>query len=263
MEDVTPWRTATRYRQRQTQIRGVLLGVLLLSLALAACGLLLTSLAASATSVPVLVQGEAAPPLFRPRPTRTPRPTQTATVAPSPTATPTLAPTATATGTGSVGTHPGGQAGTGAAGTQTTASPPGALLMWGLGVLVIALLGFGGFLVLLTRRTARASQPSEFAPRAPRPTLARLNQLHQLLPARHVAPPLAPGHAAEPLLEENHAWNPLAPRQKPLMWAPLNPPRWLIEAGLLKGETEEQSAGYPLEPPARFPADQSCDADGE
>lgn len=258
MEDRPPWRIATRFRQRQTLVRGALLGVLL-SLALCVSGLLLIPPAATAAAAPAQGQREAAAPLFSPRPTRTPRPTQTATVAPSPTATPTLAPTATATRTGSVGTHPGGQTGTRATGAQTTASPLGEWLWWGLGVLVLALLGLGGFLLLVTRRTARASQTPEFAPHAPPPTRARLNQLHQLLPARDVAPPLAPWQAAAPLLEEDHAWNPLPPPQQPLMWAPLSPPRWLIEAGLLKGETKEQPVGDPLEPSGRFPADQARD----
>lgn len=260
MGNVPLWRGATRCHRRRAPVRGALVRVLLM-LALGVAGLLLLPPATSAAVAPAQGQREDAAPLVRPpRPTRTPPPSPTATDAPSPTATPTLAPTATATSTSRAGTHAGGQPG--AAGAQTTAPPLGAGLWWGLGVLVLALLGFGGFLVLVTRRTARVPQPAGGAPQAQHATRARLNQLRQVLPARHVAPPQAAGRTAEPLLEADSPWKPLSPPQKPLMWAPLSPPRWLIEAGLLQEESGTRRTAGPLELPGLLPADEEADDEG-
>lgn len=262
MENVPPWRGAARFQRRRALVRGALVRVLL-TLALGVAGLLLLPPAASAAAATAQGQREGAAPPVRPRPTRTPPPSPTATIALSPTATPTLAPSATATSTAGAGIRAGGQTGTEAAGAQTTAPPLGAGLWWGLGVLLLTLLGFGGFLVLLTRRTARVPQPAGFDPHAQHPTRARLNQLHQVLPARPVAPPRAAGRTAEPLPEEDHPWKPLSPPQRPLVWAPLSPPRWLIEAGLLKEASGTRRTADPLELPGLVPADQETRDEGE
>lgn len=251
----TRWRGAIRFLPERTPVRGVLVGLALLTLALGATGLCLTTPAAAPAHV--RVAGEAAAPAFRPRPTRTPPPTSTpmptptVTIAPSPTVTPTAlptttAPTAAATGTSGSGTTPTGQAGSGAEAAQTP-SPLGALLGWGLGALVVAVLGFGVLLVLFTRRTARAKQHPAFALPAQRAARARLNQLHQLLPTRQGEPPLAAGGTAETRREEGHAWEPLGSPPKPPRPVPLQPPRWLIESGWLKGDYGDLPTADPQE----------------
>ena len=136
--------------------------------------------------------------------------------------------------------HPGsrgGQAGSGNGGAQAADGSLGALLGWGLGALVVALLAFGLFLVRFTRRMARQHQQPAFAPPVPGPTPARLTQLHQVLPAREAAP----------LLEEGDTWEPRPPGQETPSVSALKPPRWMIEAGLLKEDTSDQPAADPPE----------------
>jgi hypothetical protein len=208
----------------------------LLTLALFIAGLLLITPAASAAPAPVRVEAEAAALPFSHRPTRTPTPTPTSKPTRTPTARPTtVAPTLAATQTVHHGTH-GGQARSANGGAQAAGSSLGVLLGWGLGALVVALLVFGLVLVLFTRRTARKPQPA-FAPRVPGPTQARLTQLHQLLPTRKAAP----------LVEEGDTWEPLPSGQETPAAAPLKPPRWMIEAGLLAEDTGEPPAVNPPE----------------
>lgn len=259
MGQLTRWLRATRCLLRLARARGTLAGAALLMLTLGVAGLLLPMLAVS----PAPVRAAAVVSPLKGHPTRTPRPTRTltATAAPSPTPTapgtvgptavPTAAPTpaaptAAATGTGSPGV--GGQDGSRDSSTQAGAALLGWLAGWGLGAVIAGALGLAVCLALLKRVTARDSRWAAFGSPAHRTTPARLNQLHHLLPARQAAPPLGAGEAGEPPLEEDDEWQPLPSAQEPPPSAPLKPPRWMIEAGLLKGETGELPAEQPPEP---------------
>jgi hypothetical protein len=107
---------------------------------------------------------------------------------------------------------------------------------------MVALLGFSVFLVLFTRRAAREPQQPAFPPPPQKPARARLNQLRQMLPARHAAPPAAAGEAAAPTLGEGYTWEPLPPLHEAPVSPPLKPPPWMIEAGLMKEDTGELPA---------------------
>jgi hypothetical protein len=93
----------------------------------------------------------------------------------------------------------------------------------------------GGFILLLTRRSTRGAQPPPFA-----------------LPARDAARPwqqrVLPGRRAQALPEEDDVWDPLPPLPEPPASAPLKPPGWMIEAGLLKEESGEWPAADPQGP---------------
>lgn len=260
MGQLTCWRRARRCQLRLAQARGSLAGAALLVLALGVSGLLLSTQATSAAPA----RAAAVSP-FKGRPTRTPRPalTPTAPAAPSPTptmpgivgptavptaATTPAAPTAAATGTSSPGAGTGGQGGSRGGGAQANAAPLGWLAGWGLGVVIAGALGLVACIVLLFRVAARDSRQTAFAPPAPRTTPARLNQLHHLLPTRQAAPLMTAGEAAEPPPEADDGWQPLPPAPETPPSTPLKPPRWMIEAGLLKEETGELPAEQPPEP---------------
>lgn len=253
MGQLTRWLRTTRSRLRLAQARGCLAGAALLMLALGMSGLLLPMLAASAA--PARAAAAVSP--LKGRPTRTPRPTSTptATAAPSPTPTatggvsPTAVPTATATAAASTAaaTGTGGQAGSDDGGAQADAAPLGWLAGWGLGAVIVGMLGLAACIVLLNRVAARNSRQAAFASPTHRTTPARLNQLHHLLPTRQAAPPLTAGEAAEPPLEDDE-WQPVPPALETPPATPLKPPRWMIEAGLLKEETGELPAEQPPEP---------------
>lgn len=252
MRQLPRFLTVARFRLRLVLVQGVLAGAVLLILGLGVSGSFFSAPAASAAPA------EAAVSAFKPRPTRTrmppihtptPTPTPTATAAPVPTATPMKKPvaaiTAVGSGTARSGAGGGGSAGSGDGGAD---APLGSLLVWGLGALVIALLGFGGFIVLFSRRAARGPQQPAFAPPARQPTRARLNQLHQLLPARPPTSPPSAEDTVEPMAGEDDAWTPLLSPQEAPPSAPIKPPRWLIDAGLLKDDTGELPAQEPPEP---------------
>lgn len=223
----------TPFRLTRRRVQAVLAGVALLALALGAAGLFYSIPAAQASVGP----GAAAAP-FRPHPTRTPRPTRTPTPTPTATATPTpsptatLAPTRTAVPTTAATAAAASKAKLDASrevddsGSQAVSG--GSLLAWGVGMMLAVGLGLGVFAVLLARRASRAQQPAFAAP-AGRPDAKRLNQLYHPLPARSSAPQV----------DEDEGWEPLTlPEEPPPLAAP-KPPRWLIEAGLLKDETGE------------------------
>jgi hypothetical protein len=249
MKHLSYLRAVLRFRLRLASVRGMLAGGIFLSLALVVAGLFLF-LPTISTSVPPARAGQAAvtsPYQIRPRrtprptppPTPTPRPTSTPTVAPSPTALPTE--TATAAGTLDSSAQAGDASGSGKEDAQADGVSPGTLLGWGLGALAVGV--FGTFILLFTRRTARAEQQLPFAPPTKKPTQARLNQLYRLLPARQATLSSAAERAEpEPLPEADHDWEPLPPLQETSTMSPLKPPRWLIEAGLLKADSGEWPA---------------------
>jgi hypothetical protein len=118
------------------------------------------------------------------------------------------------------------------------------LLAWGLGAL--ALLVFGALIALFVRLTPPQEQPV-FDSSIQKPGHARLNKARQVRPERHAAQPMPAGDAAEPPLKEGQLWK-LPPPEEPRPQAPLKPPRWLIDAGLLKEETGNLPAEDSREP---------------
>ncbi len=216
------WLTARRQR------RSMLAGAALLILALALLGLLaIPAASADASAGLAAAVGPFKPPTRTPRATRTPTPTVTATPSPTPTptaalaASPTAAPTAipatpTATETVKPGASSGGQDTIDNA--PTADAPSGPLLGWGLAALLVALLGFGGFMVLLTRRPTASSRAAQ--------------------------------GQGEPL-EQDQGWEPLIPTRELPAATPLKPPRWMIEAGLLKEDSAELPAADRQEPPGK------------
>ncbi|GEM_PF-2847259 len=264
--------------------RSILAGAALLALALMASWLLMAPSGASAEGgagpgTAVAYSNQRPPthtPTHGPTPTSTATPTQTATATSSPTATATRAPTPTPTRTGGSNSPPtatttphpaapsatatptesppatatanvaaggSGSPGSGDDTIQASDTPPG-LLVWGVGALVLLI--FGGLIVLFVR----------LAPPQEQRTLDLLTrtsaQAHPNLPARQArrgrraAPPTPAGGAAEPP-KEGQLWK-LPPPQEPRPQAPLKPPRWLIDAGLLKEDTGEQPAKDAREP---------------
>lgn len=246
------WPLVTPCRLTLTWRVSVLAEIMLITLLLGVLVLLLSTPAASAAPAHTLMGRGAAISPLKPRPTRTPTPTSnpsptptatatpkptsspTAPVAPSPTAlstpTATLIPTAAPTAKGSPDTSNGESNGPGDGEAQTATPLRGALLWWGMGALVVVMLGFGGVLMLFTRRAAQVSRSLDFATSAQRPTPARLNHRNQMLPAHDTVPPLTTEGRSETMAA-----------------APTKPPRWLIEAGLLKEDTQERPAVDPQE----------------
>ncbi len=228
-----------RFRRTLLPVRGTLAGGILLFLALGMSGLFFSPPAASARSASAGMEPAVTSP-FKGRPTHTPTPTPTAQptptsiVIPSPTAPPTQ--TALATVTADQGTKREGAPGAGKGQAQSASSASNLLLGWGLGALVGLGAVFGVFILLFTRRTARLEQRTPFAPPSHRPARVRLNYLHRLLPVRQALPMAAMDRTAE-LLEEDQDWQPLPPLQEEVSPPPLKPPRWLIDAGLLPGDT--------------------------
>ncbi len=264
--------------------RSILAGAALLALALMASWLLIAPSGASADGgagpgTTVSYSNQRPPthtPTHGPTPTSTATSSPTATATSSPTATATRAPTPTPTRTGGSGSPPtattaphpaapsatatptefptataavnvaaggSGSAGSGDEPAPASDTPPG-LLVWGLGALVLLI--FGGLIALFVR----------LAPPQEQRTLDVLTrtsaQMRPNLPARQArrgrraAPPMPAGGAAEPP-KEGQLWK-LPPPQEPRPQAPLKPPRWLIDAGLLKGDTGEQPAKDSQEP---------------
>jgi hypothetical protein len=249
MERLSHARAAICFRLRPAPVRGALAGGIFLSLALVVSVLLLFPPTVS-TPVPPAKPGQAAaisPFQIRPRrtprptptPTRTPQltPTQSPTVAPNPTALPTG--TATDAGTLDSSAQTGETSGSGKGGAQPAKFSPGILLGWGAGML--ALVAFSVFILLFARRASLAERQLLSAPHTQQPTRARLNQLRQLLPGRQAALPMSAEITKLPL-EEDQDWEALPPLQGTPSLAPLKPPRWLIEAGLITADTGEWSA---------------------
>lgn len=248
MKQLTRWRSASPFRRGLLCFGGVVLaGATLLILALAVSGLMLPASAASAA--PFRPSPRPTATATQPRSTPTPRPT--ATTAPSPTAKATARATATSTA------HPGANTGgTGAAGS-TQSQPANSLLwsslLWGLGAVVAALLAFGVFIWLFTRRAAREGQQPAFTDHARASSRERLNQLYQLLPSRNVpAPPPTEeewGAAETTLAEEDTAPRWSAPSEVSWQSSP-RPPQWLTDAGILKSGPLKGGA---KEPPPEAP----------
>jgi hypothetical protein len=251
-------RTATRLRPGSAYWRSVLAGVILLALILGASGLLISSLVTSTPSASARVAQVEAIPSHTPKPTRTPHgppatatptPIPSATIppspptpttgAPAPTATPpaamaTMAPTAAATRTLNPGAGRAGSAGSGGDSTPAADGPPGSLV---LGLAALALLAFGVFMLLETRRVSRKEQrkeqPRTLPAAAQKTAPARLNQRHQVLPMQKAAPPKSAEDTAARRLEQGCTRKPPLTPQETLPTS-LKPPRWLIDAGLLK-----------------------------
>lgn len=255
MKRLTRWAPASCFRREQVRLGSVLLaGVTLLTLVLVVSGLMLFTPAASAAAPFRPPPRPTATPTAQPTSTPTPRPTAAATPRPTATTAPTAAPKLAATSTVHPGTNTGGTAGAGAGGTQTTASLLLSSLIWGLGAIAVTLLIFAAFIWLSARRAARERQQRPdpaFAPHVQGPSRARLNQLHQQLPARTASSPM-PGddeqEAEATLIAEGDTWQPLSPSQERPGSAPLKPPRWLIESGLLKDSAQERSPEAQQEP---------------
>jgi hypothetical protein len=222
----------THVRLRQTQQRRVLMSPLLLVLLLGLVGLLCLTQAIFSESLQAS-EGLTAPVApFKGRPTRTPRPTPTSKPAPTPTATTPTVQTAVPTGTAQPSARSGGQAGPDG-GAQAPDAPPGWLPWWGGGVLVGTLLIFGAFLWLFIRRTTRQESSPVFVSPAQR------LKLHWRSTRR-----LWPWGARErgaPAPETDQGWE-LLPTQELPSPLPFTPPRWLIDAGLLKRETGDPPA---------------------
>lgn len=254
MKQLTRRAPVSPFRLGSARLGGVLLaGVMLLSLALMVSGLMLVDPVVSAAAPFKPPPRPTATATTRPTATPTRRPTATAASSPTRAATPTTAarPTAATTATARPGASTGGTAGAGTGGTQPAASFWRSSLLWGAAAMVAALAVFGLFLWLFTRRAARERQ-QQLAPasRAQGAARTRLNQLHQLLPARPASPPTSRGDEAEPaevLVDEEDASQPQPPQELPWSSSP-RPPRWLIEAGLLKGSTGKQPPKAQPEP---------------
>lgn len=251
MKRLTRWRSASPFRRGLLCFGGVVLaGATLLILALAVSGLILPASAASAA--PFRPSPRPTATATQPRSTPTPRPT--ATTAPSPTATATAR--AAATSTAHPGAHTGGKDAAGSTQSQSAASLLWSSLIWGLGAVIIALLGFGVFIWLFTRRAARErQQQSAFPDYARAPSRERLNQLYQLLPSRKAPQPPPTeeewGAAETTLAEEDTAPRWSAPSE--VSWqSPPRPPQWLTDAGILKSGPLKDSA---REPPPEAPAE--------
>lgn len=249
MKQLTRWRPLSFFRRGLLRFGGVVLaGATLLTLALVVSGLMLSASAASAA--PFRPPPRPTATATQPRSTPTPRPT--ATTAPSPTATAiaTRVPTSTA--------HPGANTdGTDAAGSTQSHSADSLLwssLIWGLGAVMAALLGFGVFIWLFTRRAARERQQPAFPDYARAPSRERLNQLYQRLPSRNVPQPPPTeeewGAAETTLAEEDTAPPPwFTPAEVSWPSTP-RPPQWLTDAGILKSGPLKDSA---REPPPEAP----------
>jgi hypothetical protein len=97
--------------------------------------------------------------------------------------------------------------------------------------------GFGLLFVLFARHASRIQQPVFGVPTG-QAGYKRLNQLYRPLPARSSAPQG----------KEDEDWEVLTPPEEPPPPAALKPPRWMIEAGLLRDETGELFAADPQEP---------------
>ena len=238
--------TSARLRWRRAQ--GVLAGVALLMLALGVIGLCFSIPAAQASR-----GSGAAAAAFRPHPTRTPRPTNTPTPTktatptptpkpthtPTPTATPvprqTAVPTTAATTVGTSTANHSGSSGADDSGSQATTSA-GSLLVWGMVLVLVAGSGFGLLFVLFARHASRIQQLAVDVPIG-QAGYKRLSQLYRPLPARPSAPQG----------EEDEGWEVLTPPEEPPPPPALKPPRWMIEAGLLKDETGELFAADPQE----------------
>lgn len=265
------WRTATPLPLGLPYWRSVLARVTWLALTGGACALLIIALVASSVSAqawgaPVVTVHHS----HTPHPTRTPRktppvtvtssptppvtvvpsPTSPATGAPSPTppvtsapdqtttpstATATLAPTAAATETIIPGAGKGGSAGSGDDHPQAADGPPG-LLPWGIvPLMLLALVVFG---VLEARRALHSKEHQRaLGSTAQGRARAWLNHDHQEYPLQKAAAPTSAKGAAEQTVEQDHLGKSLLASQEVLS-APLTPPSWLVDAGLLPQDPE-------------------------
>ncbi|HEX6779056.1 MAG TPA: hypothetical protein VF099_12690 [Ktedonobacterales bacterium] len=249
MKRLSRWRPLSLFRLGLLRFGGVVLaGAMLLALALAVSGLMLPASAASAAPFRPPPRPTATP--TQPRSTPTPRPT--ATTAPSPTATA----RATATSTAHPGANTGGTDAAGSTQSQSADSLLWSSLMWGLGAVIIALLGFGACIWLFTRRAARErQQQSAFPDHARAPSRERLNQLYQRLPSHNMPQPPPTeekrGAAETTLTEEDTTPRWSAPSEVSWPSTP-RPPQWLTDAGILKSGPLKDSA---KEPPPEAPAE--------
>lgn len=244
MKRLIRWRPISDFRPGLLRFAGVVLaGTTLLTLALAVSGLMLPASAASAA--PFRPPPRPTATATQPRSTRTPRPTATSTPGPTATAIATRVPTSTA--------HSGANTdGTDAAGSTQAQSADSLLwssLIWGLGAVMIALLGFGVFIWLFARRAARErQQQSAFPDYARASSRERLNQLYQRLPSRNVPQPPPTeekrGAAETTLAEEDTAPRWSAPSEVSWPSTP-RPPQWLTDAGILKSGPLQDSAREP------------------
>jgi hypothetical protein len=228
------WPVVTRLRLGLARQQNVLTGVALPILLLGIAGPLLFTQAAFSLPAHAHVGRAAAVGPFKGRPTRTPTPTPTSTPVLTPTVTVTTDPTRAPTGTEQPSTGSIDSAGPGGEGRQTPTVPADAAPWWGLGVLVGTLLVFGAFILLFIRRTAHQNQSPALVSPPQKGRQGRPIPYSQMLPTRQ-APQQAGEDAGDALREECQAWEPVPS-------APLKPPRWLIEAGLLKEETGDLPA---------------------
>jgi hypothetical protein len=267
MRSLIYWPTAARFKLRRAPLRGALAGAALPVLALGMIGLITTPAASAApaqptanlrpprtpppTRTPTPTHIPSPPPTHTPTPTHTPSPTPTSTRTPRPTATPirtaTATPTARAAGTGNLGT-PGGSSTRPGDGSPAADARSGSLLLWGLGGLVAAALAVGTIVVLVMLRMNRAEQRPAFVPPAPRAAGPWRTEFRQVRPGLLALPSMPAEKTEEALPEEDDGWEELTYSQQIPSVTPLQPPRWMIDAGLLKEETGERPAADQQEP---------------
>lgn len=187
-----------------------------------------------ATSTPSPTPPATVVPNPTPPATSAPSSTPPATSVPDPTATPsaataTMPPTAVATGTANPGGGGGDLAGLGNDRTPGAGGPSDLLV---LGPVTLALLAFSVFIVLEARRATRKERQRALASSTQNPAHAQLNQSHQGPPIQKIASPRSAEDTAGRARKKGHTQHPLLPPQETSP-APIPPPRWLIDAGLL------------------------------
>ena len=230
------WPGVAHLRLGLAQQRHVLVGVALPILVLLIAGVLLFTQAAFSRPAHAGEERAAAVAPFKGRPTRTPTPTPTSKPGPTPTITVTTDPTRVPTGIVRPGTGSSGPAGPGGEDIQTPEVATDAPPWWGLMVLVGTLLVFSTFIILFTRRqTHQHLSPALISP-PQKARQRRLSALSQMLPTRHT-PPQGREDVGDSRLEARQT-------RESVPSPPIKPPRWLIEAGLLKDETGELPAAH-------------------